>query len=134
MIGIWGAHAQTFLLTVAIVTTLIAALPIFLVPIQWARPLGWRIPADTDLALYFGRCLGAFILILEAFWIHAAVTGANLQVAFAMATAAPALMVYVHVIGWAQKVQPLSETIEIFVYGALFVLTLLFWPVARASG
>jgi len=128
MLGIWGAHAQTFLLTLAIITTLIAALPIFLMPIIWARPLGWRIPQDTDLALYYGRCLGAFVLILEAFWLHASITGADLWLAFEMSAAASGLMVVVHIIGAVQKVQPLSETIEIFVYGALFVLTLLFWP------
>lgn len=128
MLGIWGLHAQTYLLTVTIVTTLIAALPIFLMPIRWARLVGWRIPEDTDLALYFGRCLGAFILILEAFWLHASLTGADIWLAYEMAAAATGLMVLVHIVGAVQKVQPLSETIEIFVYGALFVLTLLFWP------
>ena len=29
----------------------------------WARAMQWNIPDDTDLAVYFGRCLGAFILI-----------------------------------------------------------------------
>ena len=128
MLGIWGAHAQTYLLITAIVTTLLAALPIFLMPIRWARPLGWRIPEDTDLALYYGRCLGAFILILEVFWLHAALTGADLWLAFETAAAATGLMVLVHIVGAVQKVQPHAETIEIFVYGALFVLTLLFWP------
>ena len=128
MLGIWGAHAQTYLLWLCIGTTLIAALPIFLMPIRWARPLGWKIPQDTDLALYYGRCLGAFVLIIEAFWLHASITGVNLQLAFEFSAAASGLMVLVHIIGWAQKVQPLAETIEIFVYGALFCLTLLFWP------
>jgi hypothetical protein len=128
MIGLLGAHAQAYLLITAIGTTLIAALPIFLMPIRWARPLGWRIPQDTDLALYYGRCLGAFILILEVLWLRAALTGAHLKLAFATAAMATGLMVVVHIVGAVQKVQPLAETIEIFVYGALFVLTLLFWP------
>jgi hypothetical protein len=128
MIGVWGAHAQTYLLITCIGTTLIAALPIFLMPIGWAHPLGWRIPQDTDLALYYGRCLGAFILILEALWLHASLTGQDLVLAFETAAAATGLMVVVHIIGAVQKVQPLAETIEIFVYAALFTLTLLFWP------
>ena len=128
MLGIWGAHAQTYLLTVTIATTLIAALPIFFAPLKVARSLGWRMPQDTDLALYYGRCLGAFVLILEAFWLHASVTGDDLWLAFEMAAAATGLMVLVHIVGAVQKVQPLSETIEIGIYGALFVLTLLFWP------
>lgn len=128
MLGIWGAHAQTYLLTVTIATTLIAALPIFLAPLKVARSLGWTMPEHTDLALYYGRCLGAFVLILEAFWLHASLTGADLWLAFETAAAASGVMVLVHIVGWAQKVQPLSETIEIFVYGALFCLTLAFWP------
>lgn len=128
MLGIWGAHAQTYLLTVALGTTLIAALPIFLAPLKVARSLGWRMPQDTDLALYYGRCLGAFVLILEAFWLHASITGADLWLAYETAAAASGLMVLVHIVGAVQKVQPLSETIEIGIYGALFVLTLLFWP------
>ena len=35
----------------------------------------WRIPQDIDLAVYFGRCLGAFILIVEALMLRAALTG-----------------------------------------------------------
>ncbi len=128
MLGIWGAHAQTYLLTVTLATTLIAALPIFLAPLKVARSLGWRMPQDTDLALYYGRCLGAFVLILEAFWLHASITGADLWLAYETAAAASGLMVLVHIVGAVQKVQPLSETIEIGIYGALFVLTLLFWP------
>src|SRR3546814_8290353 len=63
--GIWGAHAPTFLLVLVISTTLLFALPIFLVPLHWARLFQWKIPAETDLDVYFGRCLGAFILMLE---------------------------------------------------------------------
>jgi len=128
MLGLWGAHAQTYLLVVTVATTLIAALPIFLAPLKVARSLRWTMPEHTDLALYYGRCLGAFVLILEAFWLHASITGADLWLAFETAAAASGLMVLVHIVGWAQKVQPLSETIEIFVYGALFCMTLLFWP------
>ena len=128
MIGLWGAHAQTYLLTVTIATTLIAALPIFLAPLKVARSLGWRMPDNTDLALYYGRCLGAFVLILEVLWLHASITGDDLWLAFETAAAASGLMVLVHIVGAVQKVQPLSETIEIGIYGALFSLTLLFWP------
>ncbi len=65
MIGIWGSHAQAFLLALTVVTSAVFALPIFFVPLAWARRFGWRIPEHTDLAVYFGRCLGAFILIVE---------------------------------------------------------------------
>jgi len=54
MLGLWSAHAQTFLLMVMAVTTVVFALPIFLVPLRWARVLGWHIPEHTDLAVYSG--------------------------------------------------------------------------------
>lgn len=60
MLGLFGAHSQTFLLIVMATTTVAFALPIFAVPLTWARIFRWRIPDDTDLAVYFGRCLGAF--------------------------------------------------------------------------
>ena len=75
MIGLWSLHAQTYLLVLAISTTLVFALPIFLFPLTWARLMRWRIPQDIDLAVYFGRCLGAFILIVEALMLRAALTG-----------------------------------------------------------
>src|SRR5690606_37786947 len=82
MIGLWSESAQTFLLVLAISTTLVFALPIFLLPLAWARLMRWRIPQDIDLAVYFGRCLGAFILIVEALMLRAALTGEALHTTF----------------------------------------------------
>lgn len=128
MVGIWGAHAQTFLLVVMIVTTAVFALPIFLMPLRWARVLGWRIPEHTDLALYFGRCLGAFVLIVEALMLRAALTGEGLLFTYQVIAAVAALMVLVHVWGAVQRVQPMLETLEIGMYAGLLLLSLLFWP------
>jgi hypothetical protein len=36
------------------------ALPLLLDPYRWARAFGWRAEPETDVGLYFGRCLGAF--------------------------------------------------------------------------
>jgi hypothetical protein len=81
-------------------TTAVFALPIFLVPLKWARWFGWTIPQQTDLAVhFFGRCLGAFILIV------------------------------VHVWGALLRIQPISETLEIGMYSGLALLTILFYPV-----
>ena len=74
MLGLWSANAADFLLILTLATTLVFALPIFLVPLTWARLMAWQIPQQTDLAVYFGRCLGAFILILEALMLRAALT------------------------------------------------------------
>ena len=129
MLGIWGAHAQTYLLFLMAVTTAVFALPIFLVPLRWARWLGWTIPQQTDLTVYFGRCLGAFILIVELLMLQAAVTGTGLVLTFQVLLAVSAFMIVVHVWGALLRIQPVSETLEIGMYSVLALLTILFYPV-----
>ena len=133
MIGMWSAYAQTYLLVTMVVTTALFALPIFLMPLRWARMLGWQIPEHTDLVVYFGRCLGAFVLIIEALMLRAALTGEGLLFTYQVVTAVAAMMVIVHAWGALQRIQPLLETLEIGMYGGLGLLNLLFWPLAAAN-
>ena len=128
MLGLWSAHAADFLLILTLTTTLVFALPIFLVPLTWARLMAWQIPQQTDLAVYFGRCLGAFILILEALMLRAALTGEAMHTAFELLAATATMMIVVHVYGALKRIQPLSETLEIGFYVLLLLLTLMFWP------
>lgn len=130
MIGTWSAQAPTYLLWLCIVTTLVFALPITFAPLAWARLMRWRLPEHTDLAVYFGRCLGCFILILEAMMLRAALTGVALQPTFEFLSAVFALMLVVHIVGALQRIQPWTETAEIGMYGALLLVTLAFFPVA----
>lgn len=129
MLGLWSANAANFLLILTLATTLVFALPIFLVPLTWARLMAWQIPQQTDLAVYFGRCLGAFILILEALMLRAALTGEAMHTAFELLAATATMMIVVHVYGALKRIQPLSETLEIGFYVLLLLLTLMFWPV-----
>jgi hypothetical protein len=132
-IGLWSAHTQLFLLVLIALTSVLFALPIFLVPLRWASCLRWRLPKEADgadLAVYFGRCLGAFILIIEALMLQAALTGEGLIMAFHVLLAVAVLMVIVHIQGAIQRIQPLSETLEIGMYSGIGVLALLFYPVA----
>lgn len=128
MIGTWGPHARAFLLVLMLVTSAVFALPIFLAPLAWARRLGWRIPEDTDLAVYFGRCLGAFILIVELLMLRAALTGTGLVFTFQVLIAVAALMTIVHIWGALQRIQPVLETLETGMYSGLGILALLFYP------
>lgn len=128
MLGLWNELAPQYLLILTLLTTLVFALPIFCIPLIWARLMGWTLPAHTDLAVYFGRCLGAFILILEAMMLRAALTGEAIHVVFEMLLAVAVMMIVVHVYGALRRIQPLSETLEIGFYIGLLVLTLLFWP------
>ncbi|WP_372875484.1 hypothetical protein [Pseudomonas sp.] len=130
MLSIWSNWAADYLLILTVSTTLVFALPIFLVPLTWARLMGWRIPTQTDLAVYFGRCLGAFILILEAMMLRAALTGEAIHTVFQLLAATALMMIVVHVYGALRRIQPLSETLEIGFYAGLLLLTLLFWPLA----
>ena len=128
MLGLWSTNAADFLLILTLATTLVFALPIFLVPLTWARLMAWQIPQQTDLAVYFGRCLGAFILILEALMLRAALTGEAMHTAFELLAATATMMIVVHVYGALKRIQPLSETLEIGFYVLLLMLTLMFWP------
>ena len=128
MLGLWSANAADFLLILTLATTLVFALPIFLVPLTWARLMAWQIPQQTDLTVYFGRCLGAFILILEALMLRAALTGEAMHTAFELLAATATMMIVVHVYGALKRIQPLSETLEIGFYVLLLLLTLMFWP------
>ncbi len=128
MVGTWGSHAQAFLLALMLITSAAFALPIFLAPLAWARRLGWRIPEDTDLAVYFGRCLGAFILVVELLMLRAVLTGTGLVFTFQVLIAVAALMTVVHVWGALQRIQPVAETLEIGMYAGLGFLAVLFYP------
>lgn len=132
MIGVWNSHAQAFLLVFSVLVTLIFALPVFFAPMAWGRLFLWKIPEDTDLAVYFGRCCAAFLLILAALAFRAGLTGEGIVWVFEYLVLLFALMVIVHLWGWIQKIQPITETIEIGVYSALLVLTLMFFPSAGA--
>jgi len=128
-LGMWSAYARGFLLTVMSVTTLVFALPILFTPLTWARLMGWRVPSETDLTVYLGRCLGAFIVIVEALMLRAGLTGEGLEFTFQVLVAVGVLMVVVHVWGAIQRAQPTSETLEIGLYAGLLALTLMFYPV-----
>jgi hypothetical protein len=128
MFGVWSAHSRDFLLVLVAVTTLVFALPIFLVPLRWARIFQWRIPADTDLAVYFGRCLGAFVLIVEGLMLRAGLNGEGLVFIYQQLLAVATLMVIVHIWGALQRIQPWTETLEIGMYSGMFVLAALFYP------
>ncbi len=128
MIGVWAAHAQTFLLVFGVVAGLAFALPIFLVPLTWARAFRWNLPDDTDLAIYFGRCLGVLALVLSIFLIRAGLTGEGHRLLFQIMIPVFVGMTLVHIVGAIQRVQPMTETIEIGFWAGLILLGLAFYP------
>lgn len=128
MIGIWSENAQTFLLVFGIVGAIAFGVPIFLMPITWARVFRWNLPDVTDLAVYFGRCLGVLALVLNTFVLRAALTGEGIALIFQILTLVFIGMTLVHVWGAVRRIQPVTETIEIGFWAGLLVLALLFCP------
>ncbi|SFK61342.1 hypothetical protein [Methylocapsa palsarum] len=129
MIGFWSPHASSFLLALAAATTLFFAIPILLTPLRWARMMLWTVPEDTRLAVYFGRCLGAFATIFEIFVFRAGLTGVDQTFVFEFMILVWLFMLAIHIVGAVQRVQPITETLEIGFWAVLIVLTLAFWPI-----
>jgi hypothetical protein len=130
LLGYWADHAQTFALCVMVLTTSLFALPIFVAPISWAKWFLWRILEDTDLAIYFARCLGGFILILELALLRAVLTGEGIIFAYQFLLCAAFFMFLTHLVGLLQRIQPWTENVEVIGYAALFALTWMFYPVS----
>ena len=133
MIGVWSGHAKAFLLVATVLSALGLSLPIFLAPLAWARRFGWTIPDHTELAVYFGRSLGALAVTINLLTLRAALTGVALVTAFEVTLVVSVLMVVVHVYGALRRVQPVSETIEIGFWAAIALLALACWPVGINS-
>lgn len=131
MIGALESYSSEFLRVTAVVVTLAFSIPIAVAPLAWARALRWGVDARPDLALYFGRCLGAIALVLSwAAW-YAAGRPELQPFYFQMLVGISALMTVVHVVGAVQRVQPWTETAEIPFWAGLSLLGLAFYPVAQ---
>ncbi|KMK66722.1 hypothetical protein [Puniceibacterium sp. IMCC21224] len=128
MIGLWSAHSSSYILVLTAITFFAFSLPIFLRPGMWAKLLLWRIPDDTDLAWYFARCLGAFAIVTNLFFLRAGIYGTGATTMLEFFAVFCVFMVVVHIWGWAEGTQPMTETLEIGFWAGLFVLTLLFMP------
>ncbi|SMH57646.1 hypothetical protein [Azospirillum agricola] len=128
MLGLYADHGTTYLTVLMTVTTLSFALPILVAPLTWARLMLWRVPAETDLAVYFGRCLGAFILIVELLMLRAVTTGTGLTHVFDVLFCVFLLMLAVHVYGALRRIQPVTETLEIGLWAFLLVCNTVFYP------
>jgi hypothetical protein len=128
MIGMFADHSSTFLRAVALLTVVGFSVPIALAPFAWARAFRWPVDQQTDLALYFGRCLGAVAVVLSwAAW-HVAAHPEFQPMLFQILIGATLLLGIVHVVGAVQRAQPWTETVEIPLWCGLAVLAALFYP------
>lgn len=128
MLGYYAEYGSTYISILMAATTIFFALPILIMPLTWARIMRWTIPEHTDLAVYFGRCLGAFILIVEVLMLRAITTGTGYAYTFDVLFFVFTLMLVIHVYGAIKRTQPITETLEIGVWLALFLMNTAFYP------
>ena len=118
-----ATRARVFLGVTGAFFLALFALPLFLVPFEWAEALGWDVER-TDLGSYFGRCLGAVAIAIsgQALWAsHAPERHGSL---FTLLAAAAALLAVVHVRGLVEESQPLVEHLETAMYAGFAALAL----------
>ena len=92
------------------------ALPLLLKPYAWARAFGWKEEPETDVGLYFGRCLGAVAtgVCLQA--VHASRDPAANRSFFGFMEVGGWLLAFVHLRGLLERRQPPIEHVEIAGY------------------
>ncbi len=131
MLGYWASYSAIFLQVFGAGVILLFGLPMVLQPLTWARWLRWQIPEQTHLAIYFGRCLGAIACVLGVMAWCAARMPEVQPFFFNILIGSTVAMVVVHVYGALRRIQPLTETLEIPFWFALFVLSLMFYPLSH---
>lgn len=101
------------------------ALPLLFAPLTWARWFRWKMPdGNSDLTVYFGRCLGATALVLIIAVCKGIPDPRNHRFVFDLISIVCGLMIVIHVWGWIRKTQPLSETVEIAVWALTMAMSL----------
>src|SRR3954452_15194884 len=85
------------------------ALPLLLDPYRWARAFGWKREPETDVGLYFGRCLGGFAVASCVQAARAARDPSANRSFFEFAELVGWLLAAVHVRGLLERRQPPVE-------------------------
>ena len=115
--------SRRFASVVAVVFMPLFALPLLLDPYRWARALGWpRDEPETDVGLYFGRCLGALATATCVEAARAAREPEEHRSFFRFAEVAGWLLAAVHLRGGIERRQPPIEHAEIVGYSVFAVL------------
>ena len=96
----------------------IFALPLLLRPYAWAKAFGWKEEPETDVGLYFGRCLGALATATCVQAVKASRDPVAHRSFFGFMEVAGWLLAAVHVKGLLERRQPPIEHAEIALYSA----------------
>lgn len=123
MISAQHPLASWFLVVSVAFFLLVYALPLLLIPLTWARWFGWKPQeGNTDLTVYFARCLGAVALAIICTVVRYIPDPESGPALFDLIGLVCVGMVGVHFWGFLRKAQPLSETVEIFFYAVVGVV------------
>jgi hypothetical protein len=104
------------------------ALPLLLDPYRWARAFGWRREPETDVGLYFGRCLGALATASCVQAARAARDPERHRSYFEFVEIAGWLLAAVHLRGLLERRQPPIEHAEIIGYSAVAAVARRYMP------
>lgn len=128
MVGAFSGFAEEFLIGLAALTFLFFTIPLLFVPLRWAKLMGFQIPAHTDLAVYFGRSVGAVAFAANFLALHAGLSGRAVADTILFVAAIAVAMTAIHIWGAIKKIQPLSETLEIGFWILIFLVALAVLP------
>ena len=98
------------------------ALPLLLHPYGWARRFGWRPEPETDVGLYFGRCLGAVATGISVQALRVSSEPARDRSFFTLLEWVGWLLSIVHARGLLERRQPPVEHVEIAGYAGFALL------------
>jgi hypothetical protein len=121
--------ASWFVLISAVCFTAVYALPMSFFPLQWAKAFQWKIPVETDLAVYFGKCLGLLGVGVLICSLPAIAHPERNLFFFDLVGWFGGFMTVLHIYGAIRKVQPWTETVEIVFWAANTVLAVYVKPV-----
>jgi hypothetical protein len=128
VIGIWSEYSSTFLIWFALLIVLVFAIPYIFAPLSWGKVVGFTLPEDADLAIYFGRSLGVAVSGISLICYLASNTPAAQPVVFSGLIFISATLTATHIHGAIKKIQPLVETLEIGAWFGIMILQLAVFP------
>jgi hypothetical protein len=102
-------------------------IPLFVAPLRWAKIFRWPVPADNELATYFGQCLGAAGCAIVFGMARAARHPAANPLVFEILIAAGSLLTVVHIVGAFRRKWPWTETAEIPFWAASAIIPALMY-------
>ena len=128
MIGIWQSYSDAYLYVAGVAMLATFGIPLLVVPLRWARAFRWEVPQPENLVVFLGRSLGILISLLAVFAIKVTSSPAAKPFFFDLMLWLFMAMIALHAYGAIRKTQPITETVEILLWVALFLITLCFYP------